>query len=282
MALRNFIKTVWSANILEALRKAQVFASVANSDYQGELKNLGDKVRIMQIGPVTITAYTKDSDITIQDLDDSASELAVDQPYYFGFKVNDIEAVQVKPTVLAQATGNAAYGFRDKVDSYFAGLVNAGAGIHSYATGTTPWDVTSLNVEDVLLDVKEKMARVPQQGRFIICPEWFHNKLILAGLAARLDNNAIFDNGNIGRVMGFEILLSENVSATSTTTWDHTKILAGVRGQSLSFVDSINQIEAFRPEKRFEDAVKGLYIFGGKVMRPDMTVCIHADKTAEA
>jgi hypothetical protein len=281
MALKNFITTVWSANIMEALRKAQVFASVANTEYQGQLKNLGDRVKMLQIGPITITSYAKDSDLTVQDVDDTAAELIADQPYYFAFKVNDVEAVQAKPTVLAQATGNAAYGFRDQVDQFFAGLY-AKAGIHSYSAGTTPWDVTSLNVEDVLLDVKEKFARVPQAGRFLICPEWFHNKLILAGLATRLDNNAIFDNGIIGKVMGFDIMLSENVSAASQTTWDHTKIIAGIRGQSFSFADVISKIEAYRPEKRFEDAVKGLYIFGGKVLRPDMTCCIHADKTAEA
>jgi hypothetical protein len=281
MALKNFITTVWSANIMEALRKSLVFGSVANSDYQGQLTNLGDRVKILQIGPVTITSYSKDADLTIQDLDDTAAELIADQPYYFAFKANDVEAIQSKPTILAQATSNAAYGFRDTVDQFFAGLY-AKCGMNSYSAGTTPWDVTSLNVEDVLLDVKEKMARVPTAGRFLICPEWFHNKLILAGLATRLDNNAIFDNGMIGKVMGFDIMLSENVSAASTTTWDHTKIIAGVRGQSFSFASTISKIEAFRPEKRFEDAVKGLYIFGGKVLRPDMTVCIHADKTAEA
>jgi hypothetical protein len=281
MALKNFITTVWSANILEALRKTLTFASVANTEYQGSLTNLGDRVKIMQIGPVTVTSYAKDADLTIQDLDDTASELIADQPYYFDFKANDVEAIQSKPKVLAQATGNAAYGFADKVDQYFAGLY-ASAGLHSYATGTTPWDVTSLNVEEVLLAVKEQMARVPQAGRFLICPEWFHNKLVLAGLATRLDNNAIFDNGMIGRIMGFDVMLSENVSAASQTTWDHTKIMVGIRQQSFSFADVISKIEAYRPEKRFEDAVKGLYVFGGKVIRPDMTLCIHADKTAEA
>jgi hypothetical protein len=281
MALQNFIKTVWSANILEALRKAHVFASVANTEFQGQLQSLGDKVKMMQVGPITITSYSKDADITMQDLDDAAMELIADQAYYFDFKANDIEAVQSKSTVLAQASSNAAYGFRDKVDAYFAGLY-AGAGLHSYSSGTTPWDVTSLNVEDVLLSVKEQMARLPQEGRFIICPEWFHNKLILAGLSTKTANDALFANGNVGRAMGFDFLLSENVSATSTTTWDHTKIIAGVRGHSLSFADAIVKVEAFRPEKRFEDAVKGLYIFGGKIVRPDMTLCLHADKTAEA
>jgi hypothetical protein len=281
MALQNFIQTVWSANIMEALRKAHVFASVANSEFQGQLKNLGDKVKIMQISPVTITGYAKDADITMQDMDDAAMELIVDQPYYFAFKTNDVEAIQQKPKLMAQSADQAAYGFRDKVDQFFAGL-HAGAGLHSYSTGTTPWDVTSLNVEDVLLSVKEQIARWPLAGRFIICPEWFHNKLILAGLSTKTANDALFENGMVSKAMGFDFLLSENVSATSQTTWDHTKIIVGIRGQSLSFADAISKVEAYRPEKRFEDAVKGLYIFGGKIIRPDMTLCLHADKTAEA
>lgn len=281
MALQNFIKTVWSANILEALRKAHVFASVANTEFQGQLQNLGDRVKMMQIGGITINPYSKDANITIQDLDDAALELIADQPHYFAFKANDIEAIQAKTKVLSQAASNAAYGFRDKVDEYFAGL-HASAGLHSYSTGTTPWDVTSLTIEDVLLSIKEQIARWPQDGRFIICPEWFHNKLILAGLSIKTDNDALFQNGLVSRAMGFDFLLSENVSATSQTTWDHTKIMVGVRGQSLSFADAISKIEAFRPENRFEDAVKGLYIFGGKIVRPDMTLCLHADKTAEA
>lgn len=283
MAVQNFIKTVWQANLIESLKKIHVFASVANQEYQGQIVSLGDKVKINQISDVTINAYSKDSDITIQDIDDAASELTIDQQYYFAFKVNDVEAVQQKPNLLMSATNNAAYGFRDTVDSYLSGLY-ASAGLTSYATGTTPWDVTSLNVEDVLLDIKEKMARVPNEGRFIICPEWFHNKLVLAGITDKQDNNAIFTNGMVGRVLGFDVLLSENVSAaTGAPTWDQTRVMAGVRGQSFAFADSIpsGSMEAFRPQLRFEDAVKGLYLFGGKVLRPDMTCTAYVDKTAE-
>lgn len=281
MALQNFITTVLSANIMQSLRKAHVFASVANTEYNGVLRNLGDKVKVNQISDITINSYSKDTNITVQDLDDAALEIIADQAKYFAFKSNDVEAVQNKASVMTSSADQAAYGLADAVDQYFAGLY-ASAGLTSYATGTTPWDVTSLNVEDVLLDVKEKMARVPKQGRFIICPEWFHNKLILAGLTTKQDNNAIFTNGLVDRVMGFDILVSENVSANNTSTWDQTRIFAGVRGQSMSFAEAIAKVEAYRPQYRFEDAVKGLYVFGGKVMRPDMTCVIYADKTAEA
>jgi hypothetical protein len=281
MAIKNFINTVFAANLIEALRKIHVYASVADREYQGQITALGDKVKINQVSDVTINAYSKDTDIILQDLDDAASELTIDQAYYFAFKTNDIEAIQKKGTILSASKNKAAYGLADTVDSYIAGLY-AQAGLTSYATGTTPWDVTSLNVIDVLLDIKEKMARVPLNGRFIICPEWFHGKLNLAGLTTKQDNNAIFTNGMVDRVEGFDILVSENVSASNTTTWDQTRILAGVRGASWAFADGVNQVEAYRPEKRFEDAVKGLYLFGGKVLRPDMTLCAYCDKTAEA
>lgn len=281
MALQNFITTVWSANIMESLRKAHVFASVANRDYQGQLVNLNDKVKVMQVSDVTIGSYSRNTDLTVQDMDDAASELIADQAKYFAFKVNDVEAVQVKPALLAQTTDKAAYGFRDAVDSYFGGL-HADGGLQNYSTGTTPWDVTSLNVEDVLLSAKEQMARLPQEGRFLICPEWFHTKMVLAGLATKTVNDEVFANGRVDRIVGFDILLSENVSQTNSTTGDHAKIICGIRGQSLSFAEAVLNVVAYRPEKRFEDAVKGLYIYGGKIMRPDMTCVIHADKTAEA
>ncbi len=281
MAIQNFIQTVWAANLIQSLRKIHVFASVANLEYQGQLKSLGDKVKIMQISDITVNDYSKDADITLQDLDDAALELVADQSKYAAFKTNDIEAVQQKPKILLAATDNMAYQLRDSVDTYMAGLY-AQSGLTSYSTGTTAWAVTSLNVEDVILDIKEKMARVPMNGRFLICPEWFHTKLVLAGLASKQDNNAIFVNGNVGRILGFDVYLSENVSASNTSTWAGTRIIAGVKGQSFGFADAISKIVAYEPEKRFEQAVKALYVYGAKMLRPDMTCTAYCDKKAEA
>lgn len=284
MALQNFIKTVWIASLMRALSKAHVFASVANTDYEGSLMNLGDRVKIMMISDPTISSYAKDTDIdAAEDIQDAASELIADQAYYFNFKANDVEAVQQKQSLLNEATARAAYGFRDKVDTHFAGL-HAKAGMQNYASGTTPWDVTSLNVEDVLLSCSEQMGEnnVPREGRFLIIPEWFHTKLVLAGLAAKTANDELFMNGFIGKVLGWDMFLSNNVSHTTVATGDHAKIIGGIKKQSLSFAGVISEMEAYRPDLRFEDAIKGLYVFGGKIIRPDKTIVIHADKTAEA
>jgi len=281
MSIQNFNKTYWEAKLQVSLEKIHVAASVANKSYQGTLKNLDDEVKIIQIGDVNINAFTRRMTLVRQEMSDASLKLKADQPYYFDFDVNDVDAVQEKANILTATTNKAAYGFRDTADTYMLGLY-AQAGLTSYATGTTPWDVTSLNVQDVLLDIQEKMARVPMEGRYIICPQWFHSKLELAGLTNKQDNNAIFTNGKVDRIAGFDILLSENVSASSTTTWDQTRIIAGVRGESFAYADAILKIEAFRPEAGFEDAVKGLYVFGAKILRPDMTCVAYCDKTAEA
>lgn len=283
MALQNFVVSVLQANLTAALRKALVFGSVANQSFQGQLKNLGDKVKVIQISDVTVAAYTKGTSVSPTELDDAATELTADQANYFAFKASDLEAVASKQGVISQASDQAAYGLRDAVDTYIAGLY-AQAGVTSYSTGTTSWDVTSLNVEDVLLSAGEAMDnnKIQREGRFLVIPPWFHTKLVLASLASKTNNDELAANGFIQRVLGFDMFMSNNVSAANTSTWDTTRIIGGVRGQSFSFADAILKVEAFRMEAGFHDAVKGLHVFGAKVMRPDMTITIYADKTAEA
>ena len=282
MGFTNFIQTIWAAKIEEALKNTLVFQSVANTNYQGDLKNLNDEVRIIQIGDPTITSYSANADLAAPEkINDAASVLKADQAYYFNFAANDVEAIQAKPELLRQCTMNAAHGFAEKVDQYIAGLY-ASAGLAKY-TNDTPADVTSLNVDDVFLECSEYMSenKIPRANRFAIIPEWLHTKLILAGLATKTNNDQLYENSVVAKVHGFDIILSNNVSKNSTS-WDKSRILMGIRGESITFAGVINKVEAYRPEKRFEDAVKGLYVFGGKIARPDKTLVLYADKTAEA
>ncbi len=281
MGFTNFIRNVWAASIEMALQKVLVYQSVANTNYEGQLQNLNDEVTILQIGKPTAKAYTKDADIAAPEkINDAAAKLKADQAYYFNFAVNDVEAVQKKQELLAACTQEAGYAFADAVDQYMAGLY-AQAGLTLYSNDT-PADVTSLNVDDILLEAAEKMSEndIPKQNRFIIIPDWFCTKMILAGLAVKTQNDALYDNSVIARRHNFDIIVSNNVSKNSTS-WDKSRIIAGVRGKSFTFAGVISSVEAYRPEKRFEDAVKGLYIFGGKCVRPDQTLVLYADKTAE-
>jgi hypothetical protein len=281
MSLQNFIKTVWEANIQQSMRKALVAGATANTQYSGTLNSLGDKVKILQVSDPTISSYSRGGSLTYEQLDDAVLELIADQAYSFSFQTNDVDAVQQKPAILAQTTDKGAYGFAEKVDSTLLGLY-AQAGLTSYSTGTTNWDVTSLNVEDVLLAANEKCARWTKNGRFMVVPPWFVSKLVLAGLTTKTNNDQVYANGFIDRVLGWNILESENVSIGTPSTGDSTRILCGIQGESFAYAGAISEIEALRLESYFSDAVRGLYVFGAKIIRPDKTLCIYADKTAEA
>jgi len=280
MSLSNFIPSVWAGNLLSALDKAHVAVSVANREYEGDIKQGGDNVRINQIGDITVGSYTKNTNISAaQDLHDAQTILTIDQQKYFNFQVDDIDKAQTKPKVMTEAMRKAAYALRDTADSYLLGLY-AQAGLAVGTTGT-PIDLTSLNVEDTLLQVGETMdgSNVPREGRFAIVPPWVVTKMILAGLTTKTLNDVLWENGKLGKVLGFETLMSNNVS--NAGSWANTKCMFGVRGMSLNYAEQILSVEAYRMELRFADAVKGLHVYGAK-WRADATLLLYADKTAEA
>lgn len=281
MSLSNFIPSIWAGNLLSALDKAHVAVSIANREYEGDIKQGGDSVRINQIGDISVGSYTKNTNIsTAQDLQDAQTILTIDQQKYFNFQVDDIDKAQTKPKVMSEAMRKAAYALRDTADSYLLGLyAQAGLAVGSAASCI---DMTSLNVEDSLLQVGETMDsnNVPREGRFGIVPPWVVTKMILAGLTTKTMNDILWENGKLGKVLGFDILMSNNVSKNSTS-WDITKLLFGVRGMSLNYAEQILSVEPYRMELRFSDAVKGLHVYGAK-WRADATCVLYADKTAEA
>jgi len=281
MSLNNFIPSIWAGNLLSSLDKAHVAVSVANRDYEGEIKQAGDQVRVNQIGDISIGTYTKNTNITAaQELQDAQTILTIDQQKYFNFQIDDIDKAQTKPKIMTEAMRKAAYGLRDVADSYILGLYTQ-AGL-SVGTSSSPIDLTSLNVEDTLLLIAETMndSNIPQEGRFGIIPPWVLTKIILAGLTTKTMNDVLFENGKIGKVLGFNLLLSNNV-AKNSSSWDITKMMFGVDKMSLNYAEQIVSVEGYRPELRFADAVKGLHVYGGK-WRTDASLVLYADKTAEA
>jgi hypothetical protein len=117
---------------------------------------------------------------------------------------------------------------------------------------------------------------IPRSGRWLVAPPWLITKLVLANvlgtnyIPARTDTNTIFDNGLVTRAFGFDIFMSNNVYHSSTTYY---KVLAGTR-RAISYVDQISKVEAVRPYDKFQDAVKGLHVYGAKVVRPAELACL--------
>lgn len=277
----NLIPEVYAAMLLKSKEKVHVFANLANRNYEGQIRAQGDRVRIRQIGEITISDYTKNSTsaLTEQTLTDAETYLDIDQAKVFNFYVDDVDQVQADIEFMGEAMRKASYKLNDTADTYLAGLY-AQAGI---VYGSTAVALTSTNFNNTIVLLGQKMdeANVGREGRFIVAPPWFFSKALLAGVSNLTENNNTLINGFIGRYLGFDLYLSNNVYKTSTA-WAGTEILAGIRGESFTFAEQIAKIESLRSQDKFGNLYRGLHVYGGKIIQPNVTARLTADNTAES
>lgn len=297
MSVEGFISTIWSARLLANLEKSLVFGqpNVINRDYEGEIKGKGSTVKITSIGDITIGDYTKDSDISDpQALSDGQATLNITQSKYFNFAVDDVSAAQMSPSLMDGAMKQSAYNLSDVADQFIAATMVAGVAtankIGSSATGIVPstTEGSGTMAWDYLLQLGTALsvANVPKQGRWAIVPPWFVERLAgdkrFTDASASGSTDALL-NGMVKRAAGFDILESNNCPTVAGTGSETGKtnyaILAGTP-IATTFADSVNKVEAYRPEKRFADAVKGLHVYGAKVVRPNSLAMLIARKVS--
>lgn len=278
MAINNFIPTLWASRVLENLQKALVAgqAGIINRDYEGEIRQAGDSVKINSIGAVSIGSYTKNTDIgDPETLSDATRSLTISEAKYFNFQVDDVDRAQQTPKVMGAAMREAAYGLADTADTFLlAKYVDVdGGNIIASAVPTADTAYEYLVDAGVLLDE----SNVPTAGRWAIVPPWYHGLLLkddrfvgpgTAGPTLR--------NGFIGEAAGFTILKSNNLTVTGSDD-EFYHCLFG-HPMAWSYAEQINSVEAYRPQKRFADAVKGLHLYGAKVVRPTALVTFPAER----
>lgn len=294
-----FLPKIYSKKVLNFFRKASVVEAITNTDYAGEISAFGDSVRIIKEPVISVSDYTRGSDTTATKLTDQELTLVVDSAKAFKFIVDDIETNMSHVNFKEVATSSAAYALRDSYDaaviaSMFSGVstsspdhtlgADAAAatqtmGQHqggsnaidltgSDGTGTDPLDVMAFMAK--LLDEQS----VPEEGRWFVAPPSFYNELSQSGSKLlSVDFNAgqgSIRNGLVssGKLRGFDMYKSNNVAATSTATG---KILAG-HISSTATAQTIISTEVLRDPSSFGDIVRGLHVYGAKVLRPEALV----------
>lgn len=286
MTLNNFIPNIWSSKLLESLKKAHVYSQsgVVNTDYQGDI-TVGSVVKINSFGSVTIKPYVKNVPIDAPEiLSDAQTSLTIDQAMYFNFGVDDVDVAQQQPKVMTSAMAQAAYDLADVADIYVADTMYAGAAVDNTigtdASAIVPNTTAGTTAYDYLVDMSTVLsdANCPKQGRWIIVPPWFTAKLAkddrFTNISASGSPEAL-RNGIISRVAGFDVLESLNVPVVTTGGKDNSKIVAG-HSMAMSFAEQIKKVEAYRPPDSFSDAVKGLHLYGAKVVRPSCLALLTA------
>ena len=281
MSINGFIPEIWSPVVLDVLKKDLVFGNLANRDYEGDIDSYGDKVRISEIGDITIRDYTKNSttDITIQFLTDAQQWLDIDQQKYFAFSIDDVDKAQTNPKLMDKAMDRAGYNLKDEIDdnlaTYLSTTGNFFVGSNSTELGST---VTALSCASTLVvtalswyDRIMNQNNVPQSGRWIVVPPAIAQQLQNARIIApqgmspgELPRGAT----SVGNYYGLNIFVSNNCYGVISSQWH---VIAG-HSMGFSYADQISEIEAFRPEKSFSDAIKGLTVFGRKVTRPSCII----------
>ncbi len=272
MAISNFQPTIWAATLLDTLKNAHVFGApgVVNRDYEGEIAGGGTSVKITSISDPTVGSYVKDTDLTVQALTDATRSLLIDQQKYFAFEVDDLDRIQSQNggALMTQAATQAAYALMNVSDSYIAGLIKADTLAGNKLGAKTVNSADS--AFKLLVDLRTKLAKsnVPNEGRWaIVHPDLYgyllqDNRFIDAGASGSTDPLL---NGRVGRALGFNIYESNNCAAGATTG---TIVSAGYAGAT-SLAEQIVNVEADRMEKRFADLLKGLHVYGAKVVRPE-------------
>ena len=281
MSIQNFIPTIWSARLLNHLDKSHVYLNLLNRDYEGENKNYGDTVKINQVGDVSIKDYTKGTDIDApEDITGEQQELKIDQAKYFNFAVDDVDNAQTNPKLMDKAMQRAAYAMNDVVDAFAANLlaINVHAD-NAIGTNDAPIVPTKADAYDYLVDLNTKLteANVAKMGRWVVIPAFYHGLLLkddrFVGNGTDY-NQAILEGGEVGKAAGFTVYVSNNVPHTEGTKY---KVIAGTT-EAGSYAEQILNTEAYRPEKRFSDAVKGLHTYGAKVLQSKCIAVLTCNK----
>ena len=274
MAITNFIPTVWSENLLTSLDKHYIGVANCNREFEGDIKNQGSSVKICGVGDITIGDYVKDTDMsTPQALSDTVAELVIDKAKYFNFQVDDIDRTQCNPKLLDAAMRNAACALANEADKHVYSLYD-----DSGSTVVCDISLSENTIIDSILRARETlyMNDVINSEDVVIEISPFVATLLIKEQADKFSyNNAVLETGCIGTIAGCKVFVSNNVTVDSGSTYYNYCYVRSKR--AIAFAEQLSEIEAYRPEKRFADAVKGLHLYGAKVVYPKEFVTLRVD-----
>ena len=302
----NFQAEIYSQKVLKFFRRASVVEDITNTDYAGEIENYGDTVRIIKEPTVSISAYTRGAVVTPQDLADDEITLEVDQAQAFAFKVDDIEERQSHVNFEAMATSSGAFSLKRNYDKNVLQAMLDGAGIKGASgsvetdsklgTAGTPVTVTGSDAGDDVVNLMALMARkldeqdVPEENRWFVAPPRVYENLYKAGakiveVQITGDDTSPLRNGLVTnqKIMGFTLYKSNALrqSADATTTTDMVSVSGVGTGENVvlaghisacATANSIAKTEVIRAPDAFADVVRGLHVYGRKVLRPESLV----------
>ena len=254
MAVTNFIPTIWSKKILDDLELECKLVENCWREYEGDAKHAGS-VKILGIGDVTIGNYDK-TDIDIQEVGDKGQILTIDQAKYFAFVFDNVDKAQSVPGLMEGTRAEGVRCLAEARDTFVAGLIKTGTNVNTAEALTE--EAVKEAIDEGLVALKERNCN--EEMVIELTPSAamaFLNSLTIKST----DNPEYIKKGVIGYYHGCKVIESNNLAK------DTTHAYCAIRAKkAIAFVGQLEKLEAMPMERRFGDLVKGLDVYGGKVI----------------
>ena len=288
----NFIPEIWSAKLIENFYDATVLAAIANTDYEGEIKSMGDKVQIRTTPELTIRPYQKGMTLTVERPDKPKLTLEIDQGEYFAAIEDDVDKVQADINLMDTWSKDASEKMKIRIDqNVLTGMlpdiasINRGANagrisgnINLGATGsalqlTKDGASSTKDVTEFIVDMGTVLdeANCPDSNRFMVIPAWMAGlikKSDLKDASLAGDATSILRNGRLGMIDRFTLYVSHNLNSVVDGGNKCFNVIAGTK-MGLTFASQMTEMESLRAESTFGNVIRGLQVYGYKVVKPE-------------
>lgn len=280
----NIIPTLWAKKFLERFYDATVLAQISQTDYEGEIKSMGDKVTISQIPDITITNYAMGDTLAVQRPTQTTLDLLIDQGKYWQFVLDDVADAQAFTNMMSPWAENASERMKIVVDTdVLAFLVGKATAVENRGAtagrisaninlgiAATPVVLTKTNVIDYIVDLGQVLdeQNCPETGRKLTIPAWMAaliKKSDLKDASVTGDSVSIARNGRIGTIDRFELYVSNLLPMTGANHY----VFAG-SPKALTFASQLSKTESLRAETTFGTLMRGLMVYGRKVVQPTL------------
>jgi len=268
MAISTFIPTIWTEHLLCELDKQYIAALHCNREYEGEITKMGSTVKICGTGPITVSDYTKNINmLSPQALSETSKELTINRAKYFNFQIDDVDRAQALPGLMSSAMKAAANALALESDKYIFSLYSASA------NRTTFTDVTPENILDTIIDTRQKLYESnvsDAEDVYLEVSPAVATILLKAKILQSTDNAETLEKGCLGMIAGCKVFVTNSISKYINGDAGTVTYRCMMRTKrAIAYAEQLSEIEAYRPELRFCDAVKGLHLYGASIVYPE-------------
>ena len=264
-----FIPEIWSQKLNNMLSKECVMLQCVNRNYEGEIKNQGDTVKIITPASVSISSLGT-GNITYSELEPTSTDLVIDQKKFFAFKINDVAQVQSNTDIMVAHLENAKNAIEEVQDAYLLGMHSNVPEANTVGSDSAAVELSKTTIYEqfvkLALCLKNSNAVSAAKRPWVVINPTIESYLLQSTefIGAHNVADETLREGAIGRIAGMDVLVSTNLTEVDGKYY----VLAGTN-DAITFASQLAKVESLRDKDSFSDLIRGLYLYGAKTVQPN-------------